>query len=171
MHEWTLQSGSRKSTSTEKPFNDGQKVRSILCLDEEGALRRLDFHPEETVPLEGVRPVARWVRVFRSNETERELEREAIQTSEELFLSLMEEGDGTGEEDSPEAAATRGILRFLLALQLERKRVLRRVGRMEVDGTQCYRHPKTNTEYQVPVADLEAERLRAMKEQLGEVLG
>ena len=171
MHEWTLQSGSRKSTSTEKPFDDGQQVRSVLCLDEEGGLRRLDFHPGEEVPSEGVRPVARWLRVFRSNETEREMEREAVQTAEELFVRLMEEDAGTGGGDDPEAAATRGVLRFLLALHLERKRVLRPVGRMEADGTQCYRHPKTAAEYRVPAAKLEPERLRAMEEQLGEVLG
>ena len=170
MHEWTLQSGSRKSTSTEKPFDDGQQVRSVLCLDEEGGLRRLDFHPDEEVPSEGVRPVARWLRVFRSNETEREMEREAVQTAEELFVRLMEEEDAETDGDE-EAVATRGVLRFLLALHLERKRVLRPVGRPEVDRTQLYRNPKADTEYRVPAVELDAGRLRGMEDQLAGILG
>lgn len=163
MQEWSLQSGSRKSTGSEKPFTDGQQVRSILVVAEKEGLLRLDFHPDEEFDAGESRPVAQWLRTFRSNEAEREVAREAVATADELLEQLMSEEEG--DEDAQRAEA-REVLCFLLALHLERKRVLRPVGRVGKDGVQVYRHPKKDREYRVPSVELRAELIRQIEDQL-----
>ncbi len=167
MQEWNLQSGSRKSTSTEQPFVDGQRVRSVLCLVEKEGLVRLDFHPDEVLALGEARPIAQWLRTFRSNEAERELAREAVETADDLFDQLM---DDPGEEGDAESKEIRKVLRFILALHLERKRVLRPLGRIAPDGTQVYRHPKKNREYTVEAAGLRPELMRKIEDQMDFIL-
>tara|TARA_R100000027_G_scaffold66167_2_gene61625 strand:- start:14213 stop:14719 length:507 start_codon:yes stop_codon:yes gene_type:complete len=163
MQEWSLQSGSRKSTRTEKPFSDGQQVRSVLIVAEKEGLLRLDFHPDEEMDLGESRLVAQWLRTFRSNEAEREVAREAVATADELFDQMMnEEDDG---EDS-ERAEVRATLCFLLALHLERKRVLRPKGRVGSDGFQVYRHPKKDCEYRVAAVELRPKLIQQIEDQL-----
>jgi hypothetical protein len=168
MRDWNLQSGSRKSTASEAPFADGQRVRSVLVLDGEEGLRRLDFHLEETVELGEARPVAQWIRVFRSNEAEREMAREAVNSAEELFFRLSDGEAGTPGDGETEEV--RGVLRFLLALHLERKRVLRPVGRISEGGVQRYRHPKRGVEIEVAAVDLDGELVRKTEGHLDALL-
>ena len=84
-------------------------------------------------------------------------------TTEELFLSLFEESGAEGEED-------RAVLKQLLALMLERKRVIKRVG-PSTQGVQRYRHPKQDREYDVPMDDLNPEKLVRIQEQLQLLVG
>lgn len=171
MQEWNVQGGSRRSSSSEAPFSDGQSVRSVLCLSEEhGGLVRLDFALEDDVDLGENRPVAQWVRVFRSNEAEQAIAREAVETAEGLFVELFEgqELDENGED--VEAGEVRAVLKFLLALHLERKRVLRPLGKILDDGSQIYRHPKRDREYRVCPVEFGSEMFGKIEDQLDLVL-
>jgi hypothetical protein len=77
--------------------------------------------------------------------SEAEARRAALQSAEEVFLSLYEDGqDG-------EAGAARDQLKFFLALQLERKRVLRPLGGGH------YRHVPSKREFTVPQLELTPE--------------
>ncbi|MEM0967619.1 MAG: hypothetical protein AAGJ81_15840 [Verrucomicrobiota bacterium] len=166
MHEWHLQQGSRKSTTSEEPFLEGQTVRSVLCHSEDG-LVRLDFNPEEEVSLKDYRPIAQWLRLFRSNQSERETARAAVESADELFDQMM---SGLQPDSQDEEHETKAALRFLLALHLERKRVLRPVGRPEADGVQVYRHPKRNRRYEVKPVIMEGNLLRKLKGNLDVIL-
>lgn len=169
MQEWNVQGGSRRSASSEQPFEDGQSVRSVLCLVEDGGLARMDFALGDPVELGGAQPVAQWIRTFRSNEAEREIEREAVQSVEDLFVQLAEEdaaGEREGSDEAARAEEVRAALRFLLALHLERKRVLRPVGRIAPDGSQLYRHPKRDAEYRIGPAGISPELFARIEEQL-----
>lgn len=168
MQEWSLQSGSRKSTGTEQPFSDGQRVRSVLCVSETEGLLRLDFDLEEELQLDGTQPIAQWIRTFRSNEAERELAREAVETADELFDQLINDSGEEGED--AEQGEIRRVLCFLLALHLERKRVIRPVGRIRADGSQVYRHPKKDRQYEVGAVGLRPELIRKIEDQLDQVL-
>lgn len=175
MQEWNLQGGLRRSSSSETPFSDGQSVRSVLCLSDESGLERLDFSLEEEIDLGGRRPVAQWVRVFRSNEAEQAVEREAVETVEELFVQLIEgedppAADGDDPADESEAEAVRSALKFLLALHLERKRILRPLGRLSPDGSQLYRHARRDREYRIFPAEVGVGLVRKIEEQLDLVL-
>ena len=171
MQEWNLQSGSRKSTGSQELFTDGQKVRSILCIVESEGIVRLDFDLEEEVDLGEARPVAQWLRTFRSNEAEKEIAREAVETADDLFDQLMNpsssEEEETGDDEQQEVLQ---ILRCLLALHLERKRVLRPKGRVRPDGFQIYRHPKRDRDYEVQSVDLRPDLIQKIENQLDFVL-
>ncbi|MGE9290503.1 MAG: hypothetical protein ACQKBT_05915 [Puniceicoccales bacterium] len=170
MQEWSLQSGSRKSTKSEQPFNDGQQVRSVLCVVEKEGLVRLDFDPDEEFQLGEARPIAQWIRTFRSNEAEKEIAREAVETADDLFDQMMNASTEEGEEPDPERDEVREVLCFILALHLERKRVLRPLGRIAVDGTQSYRHPKKDREYTVKGVIVRPDLIQKIEDQLDFVL-
>ncbi|MET3873694.1 hypothetical protein J3R74_003564 [Puniceicoccus vermicola] len=168
MQEWSLQSGSRKSTGSEQPFTDGQQVRSVLCIVEKEGLIRLDFDPDEELNLGEARPIAQWLRTFRSNEAEKEVAREAVETADDLFDQMMNDTP-EGDEDL-EREEIRGVLCFILALHLERKRVLRPTGRIAEDGTQTYRHPKKDREYEVRAVEVRPDLIQKIEDQLDFVL-
>jgi len=168
MQEWALQSGSRKSTRSEELFQDGQQVRSVLCLSEGEGLVRLDFLPEEELDLGEARPIAQWLRTFRSNEAEKELAREAVEGADDLFEQLM--GGEDPEEEADQSREIRAMLCYLLALHLERKRVLRPIGRIRTDGIQVYRHPKKDREYEVAAVELRVDLIRQIEDQLDFIL-
>lgn len=110
------------------PFAVGDEVWSYLYRGGEGQIERADVLAQERgdLQLEGGF-LCRWChRIRERGATEAELRREALQNSEAVFLSLYEEG---GEEAAaPESGLTRAQLKFFLAVQLERKRVLRHLG-------------------------------------------
>ncbi|MEM9226593.1 MAG: hypothetical protein AAGA45_01360, partial [Verrucomicrobiota bacterium] len=61
--------------------------------------------------------------------------------------------------------AERATLKQLLALMLERKRLLKRVGPTK-EGVQVYMRPKHEEEYPVPMDEIAPEQLLAVQEQL-----
>jgi hypothetical protein len=131
-------------------------------------LIRLDFNPDEELNLGEGRPIAQWLRTFRSNEAEKEIAREAVETADDLFDQMMI-GETDGEEDA-EREEVRGALCFILALHLERKRVLRPMGRVAADGAQVYRHPKKDREYVVKAVGLRADLIQKIEDQLDFIL-
>lgn len=151
------------------PFADGQRVRSVLCVVESQGLVRLDFDPEEDFDLGESRPIAQWLRTFRSNDAEKETAREAVETADDLFDQLMAE-DAEDEPGDEHAEEIRKALRCILALHLERKRVLRPLGRIGQDGMQTYRHPKKDRQYEVAVVELRPDLIREIEDQLDFIL-
>ena len=77
--------------------------------------------------------------------TEAEERRAALQSADEVFLSLFEEQPEDGEDSN--ATEARERLKFFIALQLERKRILKPL------GGRRFRHMPTKRELTVP--DLE----------------
>lgn len=136
---------------TGEPFAPGDRVWSLLRRTEDGGLERLDVFERERERLERDGSViCQWGHRIREPETSEAEERKAaLQTAEELFLSLYEEPDGeqTQEED-PGVHEARERMKFFLALQLERRRVLRPLGRG------LYRHVSLKREFSVPQLEL-----------------
>jgi len=100
---------------------------------------------------------------------------ERVAGAEEFFVQLVE-GDALSGESGADAPAAeeveevRSVLKFLLALHLERKRVLRPQGRISSDGSQVYRHGKRDREYRIYPVEVDAEMFRRIEEQLDLVL-
>lgn len=124
------------STLSGQPFAVGDEVWSTLYRGKDGQIERADVlaHERGELQLEGAF-LCRWChRIRERGATEAEIKREALLNSEAVFLSLFET-DGTGPEaDAGGEGLSREQLKFFLAVQLERKRVLRRLSA----GT--YRH-------------------------------
>ena len=130
-----------------------------LFLDEEGNLQRMDVKSSEAEDIQVPEPIlGRWSRVVkRPEEEKKEAKRQAILSTEEIFLGLFAEGLAATEEQN--------TLKQLLALILERKRLLRSVGSVAREE-QTYLHVKSKTEYRVPMKDLEPQQIAKIESQL-----
>ena len=71
-------------------------------------------------------------------------------SAEDFFFSLY-------ENEQPEAEEESDMLKHLLSLMLERKRVLRAVGERQNKDEQRYLHVKTKRDLTVPIVDISTE--------------
>jgi len=159
--DWNVRPSARESQVSGTVFAPGSRVRSILWRDGAGQWQRLDvLEAENLVPPPG--PVMGWwvreVRDGRDPETERRQQWQAA--AEDLFLNLPEVA----------ADAEAEAVRYLLALQLERKRRLRPVGRA-IEGVQEYRHPRSGRHFRVPQVSLSPPEWARLTEALDRLLG
>jgi len=158
--DWQIKPLARECAVSGEPFEIGDEVICFLFRDDEGQLQRADV--SEAKVDEFPRPEAvlgRWGREVKPRgEEEREARAHALATTEELFLSLF-------KEDSPEMADDRELFKQVLALMLERKRILRAQGRPE-NGVQTYLHVRSKETYQVSATDPDPAALVRIQEEL-----
>lgn len=127
--ELSIKTVGELSTISGTPFAVGDEVWSYLYRGHEGHIERADVlaHEREDLQLEGVF-LCRWShRIRERGATEAELKREALQNAEAVFLSLFESSEADAATESDVGGLSREQLKFFLAVQLERKRVLRRI--------------------------------------------
>ncbi len=154
--DWAIKSLSRASFISGTAFTPGEKVACVIFRGPEG-LQRADL--SETEAREWQPPgvvLGRWNRKA-EDENEAAKRRLALASAEEVFLALIQEPGGAGEE--------KDLLLQLLALLLERKRLLRPQGR-PAEGRLRYWHPRLQLEFSVPHQELTPERLVSLREQL-----
>lgn len=158
----------RQCSASSKAFEDGDKVVSCLFkADEGGALMRIDMLDEQWANCVVAGTVlGRWTRVFKSDlDPEKHSAKQRLANAESLFVSMMGVAGGDGQQE-PEVDA----LKHLLALMLERKRILKPLGAV-VQSAQRYRHVKTKAEYTVPWPELAPDSLIQIAQKLDELLG
>lgn len=162
------------SNFSEKTLVPGDVVVSCLYHDDTtGSVERFDVLASEEADCElpGNR-ICRWRHTIEEkDESEKEQKKQALQSTEEIFLSLYEEeddepgGEGEDKDSTEDSEHTRDILKFFLALQLERKRVLRQ------QGPGRYLHIKAKRVYPVPEIELNEELIREFQYQLPKLVG
>ena len=167
MTDWQIQPLAKTCAVTGAPLQPGDRVTSFIYRDAEGAMGRADVAESAAVGFAWPgAPMGRWTREVKTGAAEeRENQRQAVASAEEFFLSLF--------EDHGEAAASAegaDTLKQVLALMLERKRVLKRV-RPGEDGSQVYRHAATDREVTVPMHDPDPQDLVELQGQLGQLFG
>ena len=161
--DWSVGKVSSASTLSGETFEEGERVCSLLFLSPEGGLERVDVREEERDHVgERGRLLCRWTHQIKPRvEDPAEERRAALQSAEESFLALYEDTEEEAEEETDEATeAARERLKFILSLQLERKRVLRPLGKGR------YLHVATKREYEVPQLPLTPELVRDLKDDL-----
>lgn len=163
--DWQIKTIARKSSLSEQPFNPGDRIACIIYRDTtEGEVGRIDLLIEE---VEGFEPpgevLGRWARVVKHPDEEGMSARETMASAEDFFLSLYE---NESSEDDP----TVNALKHLLALMLERKRVLRAIGTRQSSGNQTYLHVKQKKEIQVPVVDISLEMMMMIQDTIGDII-
>ncbi len=154
--DWAIKSLSRASFISGQAFTPGEKVACVIFRGPEG-LQRADL--SETEALEWQPPgevLGRWHRKA-EDESEAAKRRLSLASAEEVFLALNQEPGGAGEE--------KDLLLQLLALLLERKRLLRPQGK-PADGKLRYLHPRLQQEFFVPHQELTPELVSSLREQL-----
>lgn len=158
--DWQLKPLARHSTMSGHPFTPGDAVVCLIHKNDAGELQRSDLLESELDHFTTAALVlGRWTRIVKEPEDEaREAREQQLASSEDLFLSFYAEDAVADDPD-------RDVLKQLLALLLERRRVLKARGR-PVQGIQLYWHSRTQREYPVPVRDFDPDQLARIQGQL-----
>ena len=161
--EWQLKTISKQSQLTGSPFEVGQRIISYIFKDDSGKIHRNDIHAVDLdkKDLPGTL-LGWWEQVVKNYDDEIEAKKHAVNSSEELFLSLYE-----GEEAETHE---RDVIKFLLALMLERKKILKPMIKFPTNRIQKYLHNRTNREYEVPIIDITAKSVQKVMGELKEVV-
>ena len=165
--EWQIKRMGRQSVVSGHTFQSGDRLVSLLYVDpEEGELGRADMLSEESDRFEAPGEIlGRWTRTFRETEDEATAPRGGVADAEELFVSLFEEAP---ERD---ASDERAALQHLLALMLERKRILKREDGGSGDrNTQRYRHVRRKETFEVPVVSISREMVLKIEGTLADIV-
>lgn len=163
--DWQIKSLSRKSTLSGDRFEPGDRAISLVYVNAEaGDLGRADLHERELGELQLTGEVlGRWTWVMKDPEEAGPSATETVASAEDFFFSLFE-NEASAERERSDA------LKHLLALMLERKRVLRAVGPRQSSGTQTYRHVKTKQELQVPITEISRDLIFKIEDTLGDII-
>lgn len=163
MIEWQIKPMAKKSFFSEKIFSEGDLVSTYLFRNAEGELDRVDILLEEEdqfSPPE--RLLGKWTQETEDINDGREKQQLALKSAEELFLSLYSDDVEKNEENA--------ILKQLLALKLERKRILRGTGYRAGQTAQEFLHIKTKVLYEVPLDMFDPEKLLELGDLLDALL-
>lgn len=165
MLDWQIKPLSRKSAVSGREIRAGDTVVCAVFIDKFGNLDRLDCHADEfdESKIDG-RIIGKWERVVSAHpeEDERAARRMALSSSEDFFVSLFDESAGVETDEAD-------VVKQMLALLLERKRILRPVGRPS-GGIQKYVQASTKREFDVPQRTLDAELIAKIQSQLGAII-
>ncbi|MDR2981449.1 MAG: hypothetical protein LBV12_04290 [Puniceicoccales bacterium] len=162
--EWQVKPISRRCAVSDQPLKPGDRVTCIIYKPEGLPIERADIleeHVPEFSPA-GLE-LGRWTREVKDRaEEEREARQQLLATREEFFLSLFsDDTDPTGDK---------AVLKQLLALLLERKRILRALGKPE-NNIQHYLHVRTRDEYSVPTDEFQPEQIAQIQPALETLVG
>lgn len=165
MLEWQIKPLAKKSGLSDREIKPGDTVVCAVFVDELGNLDRLDAHKDDfdDSKLRG-KVIGRWERVVSDNPEadERAARKMALASSEDFFVSLFDEGSAV-ETDEVD------VVKQMLALLLERKRILRPQGRAS-KGVQKYVQVSTKREFSVPQKNLNEELIVKIQNQLGSII-
>lgn len=164
IQNWSIRSRSHQCALTERPFVEGEVFHTAIYFDPEtsGYLRRdvaLDAWAQETSER---KPIAYWRTTYTPNVVEEKPE----VTSKESAMSLLQRFI---EEDHP---ATENA-RYILALMLERKRILTPTATKETeDGRMLfYENKKTGEVFLIRDPDLHLDELAQVQDEVATLLG
>ena len=161
--DWQVKSISLTSHVTGAAFEPGQEIVSFLVKRGGGELDRVDVLGPESDGFQTDGTVLGWWRQPAKDRTNDADAAAALHTSEGLFRSLYFEGG----EESPE----RDLLKYMLALMLEKKRLLRALPMSDREVVQRYRMRKSLEEFEVPLVEIKPDQLLKIQDQLSTVVG
>lgn len=163
----------RRCALSGEVFAPGSTVTCFLILAAGGELQRLDLGAQKAVGYEPPgRLLCRWTRQVKDpRDDAAAARRQALNSAEEIFLALASaprespEGEEQGIEVGLEEADV-SVLRHLLALQLERKHVIRPVA----GEPGWYLHGKSQTKVHAPSVAISPDRLLRLQDALSNLV-
>ncbi len=164
--EWHIKTIARKSSLSATPFNPGERIICLIYKEaEEGEMGRADLLESEVEAFDLPGEVlGRWSRIVKEPTDEGTSTRETMASAEDFFFSLYESAPTEASREESD------MLKHLLALMLERKRVLRAIGPRQTTGQQTYRHVKTKQELAVPVVELSTQLMMKLQDTIGDIM-
>lgn len=163
--EWQFKAIARKSTLSGEAFEPGDRVVCLIFSgDADGDLGRADLRPEEVDDFElPGEPLGRWSRVVKDPDDESVNAKETMASAEDFFFSLF-------ENEATDALEEVSMLKHLLSLMLERKRVMRAIGPRQRSGTQRYVHVKSKREFDVPIVEISTALMLQIENAIGDII-
>lgn len=180
-----------------EPFEPEEEVSTLLLVTGKGVVTRYDVHRRdlaEALPtLEG-QELGRWTRTLKPKEDGAgEDPGHHLRSAEALFFAMFGEqlpmdgdagasalddlpeepppaGEDSGKPLDDAGEAARAALQHVLALHLERKRVLRARGQRRREGEQEYVHVKSGKSFAVPVLPLDERLFEQLTRVIGELV-
>lgn len=160
--DWTIQSRAHVCAATARAFVEGEHFYTLLFF-ENGQFRREDLCEEAfKARNENVAPFSQWKSKY-VPPPPAQPETVSKQTGEDLLRKYMEE-DGAEHTNA----------RYILALMLERKRVLKEVEvKRGDDGSliRIYEHGKTGEVFVIPDPQLRLDQVAEVQAQVANLLG
>lgn len=174
--ELTLHPIATKCFVSGREFVENDRVVSYLVREPTGEVARRDLLESEDPPAQGSGEASgprwmppafiycRWTVGFKHRKaTDDDSARMLKLTAENLFLTLAAPEADKSETNTP-------LLQFL-ALMLERKKLIKRVGLTEDGERDIYEHRATHQLYEVPVGNLDVAFFQKIQEHLGVLVG
>tara|TARA_B110000305_G_C19372208_1_gene605059 strand:+ start:403 stop:897 length:495 start_codon:yes stop_codon:yes gene_type:complete len=146
--DWKLKSVAKKSTLSGNDFKSGENVISFIYKADKGEWLRADLSVEEESQFpEKEQAIARWENQVPDGEEKQDISH--IDSTESLFSSFYDnpEIQKRYEEDVD-------TLKMLLALHLERKKILKSIPASNEENQREVIHKATKQTFSVPVRDL-----------------
>jgi hypothetical protein len=165
MNEWNIQARSHVCQSCEKPFADGERCQTLL-LEERHQYLRMDVcsqcwntqYGEGTADRKGF--ISQWQSIYHPPPA---APPEAIrrETAEELLRKLIAAGQ---PKDGPVC--------FILAVMLERKRILKVKEQFQRDGARVfiYEQPRTGDVFTITDPNLRLDELEEVQRDISQLL-
>ena len=163
---WNFKTIADTSALSKSTFLDGEHVICLIYKDiEKGEIGRADIRSEELddFKLPGDL-LGRWRRKVKKPENGHFTVREKVASAEDFFFSLYE------SRDNAESCEETNALKYILALVLERKRIIRAQGKRKRTGNQPYIHVRTKHVLDVPIVDISANLMIRIQETVGDVI-
>jgi hypothetical protein len=160
--DWSIQGRAARCATTGAEFQDGEYFYTLL-FDENGVLRREDLSEAAWKERNDNRqPFSFWRSRFQAPPPAAP-ETLAKQTAEDLLRRYMEE-----------SSAQHAAARYLLAVMLERKKLLKEIdAKRTSDGvlTRIYEHTKTGEAFVIPDPELRLDQIEQVQSEVDSLLG
>lgn len=164
IQNWSIRSRSHQCALSERPFVEGETFHTAIYFDTKTGdyLRRdvgLDSWKQE---LSERKPIAYWKTLYSPTITEQKPEVTSKESAMALLQRFIEEGDPSSEN-----------ARYILALMLERKRILSNTATKEIDGQRMlfYENKKTGEVFIVRDPELRLNELADLQDEVAMLLG
>ena len=160
--EWMIQGRAERCSATGEPFQEGQPFYTLLY-EEKDVFRRDDLSDAgfNARPADAAKPFSFWRARFHFPPPPTP-ETLGKQTAEDLLRRYMEE-----------PGLQHGNTRYILALMLERKRLLKEVEvrDTETGRVRIYEHAKTGEVFIIPDPQLHLDQIAAVQMEVAGLLG
>lgn len=167
--DWTVQPFSRKSAATGASFEAGEQVVSFVYKDAKGELQRLDLrHSELETSSLPQNILGRWTHAVKQKAERENAKQKVLPSAEACFLSLFDEDSLDTPSENTLLQKDQALLQQLLALMLERKKILR--PKETLDGSLVYIHVASQKTYTIPALAYSKEDLERVTTSLKRIL-
>lgn len=164
IQNWSIRTRSHQCALTGRPFEEGEVFHTAIYFDPEtsGYMRRdvaLDAWAQETAER---KPLAYWRTLYTPNVVEERPEVASKESAMNLLQRFIEEGDPATEN-----------ARYILALMLERKRILTPTAAKETEQGRMlfYENKKTSEVFVIRDPELHLDELAQVQDEVATLLG